>query len=699
MPRLSRERRGFLLLTLYRTYLALLVMLSFAAYAHEVPSWCGDSSRVETADGPDSAAMRAYSLQEILVTATRLPQTAALSASPVTVLSKAELGQMNAVSLADLLGPLPGLFVKDYGGWSGLKTIAQRGLGAEHTVVLINGMRVSNVQNGLVDLGLIAADELDRLEVVRGGQSASFGADAVAGVVNAVLSPVTRELSVRAASDIGSFGYRRYWVSGSGEVTDGVGVRAAFREEKGDENFPFLFRNGSEQIELTRQNADFRSRLATVQSDFLVNDAVQLWVCGRTFSAERGVGGPVVGPASFSVARQKDEDHLLQAAFRSPPSDDAPRFHYRIGFQFHHSYQRYEDRAFLVGGTPLDNFYKTTDVRLEPTMDFALSDRTRIALGSEFSRTTGVGNFLGSDVRRISYAGYAALQQQVGTEGPIVRNMLLYPALRYDAVRTEGEIITSWSPQLGTVISFQEVGGVIQMSLRASVSRNFRAPTFNELFYAGGGGIGNPHLQPERSTSIDVGMDVRLSLAGTHHLQCTYFDIAMRNRIVWVPAGSFTVMPKNLRSVRSRGVEVAYKWTTLDERLTFGMSYTSLAARKTQPDSPGDPNANAYLIYVPQEQAHYSIAFRHEFEGSFVRELEAAVAASYVGFRFTSEDNRSFLPSYTIADANLNVRMRITDVSLLLRVEVNNLLNNDYQSVPAYPMPLRSYRATLGVEL
>jgi outer membrane receptor protein involved in Fe transport len=339
------------------------------------------------------------------------------------------------------------------------------------------------------------------------------------------------------------------------------------------------------------------------------------------------------------------------------------------------------------------------NVRVEPAVDVAVGDRTRLALGGEFSRTTAAGNFLRSDVRRVSYAAYAALQQQVGAEGAIVRHIFLYPALRYDAVRTGEEVLASWSPQLGAVIGFQEVGGLIMTGVRASVSRNFRAPTFNELFYAGGGGLGNPHLQPERSTSIDVGMDLKLSLLGTHQLQCTYFDMSMNNRIVWVPTGSFTVMPKNLRNVRSRGVEVAYQWTTLDDHVTIGWNYTSLTARKTQPDSPGDPNANAHLIYIPQEQAHYSIAFRHGFEGSFLREIGAMVAASFVGFRFTSEDNRNFLPSYTIADANIHARLRVTDVSLLLRVEVNNLSNQDYQSVPAYPMPLRSYRATLGIEL
>ncbi len=687
------------MLKIHCTYLTLLFAFSHAAYAGETHLPLTDSSRVETMEDADSGAVRAYSLKEILVTATRLPQTAAFSPSPVTVLNMVELRQRNAASLADLLAPLPGIFIKDYGGWSALKTLSQRGLGAEHTVVLINGMRVSNAQNGLVDLGLLASDELDRLELVRGGQSATFGADAVAGVVNAVLSPVTKEFRLRAASGVGSFGYRSYMVAGSGYVTEGVGMRASYREEKGDENFPFIFRNGNQRLELRRQNADFTGRVGTIQSDVLMSDAMQFSLCGRAFRAERGVGGPVVGPASSSVARQRDEDNLLQATLRSRLSSNLPRLSYRVGFQFHHSFQRYEDRSFIVGASSVNNFYKNVDFRVEPALDVEVSARTRFALGGEFARTIAVGNFLKSDVRRFSSAGYIALQQHVVEGATIVRRMVISPALRYDVVKTEEEVVASWSPQLGAVVSFQEVGGFVVPSIRASVSRNFRAPTFNELFYAGGGGIGNPHLQPERSTSIDVGLDVTLSLAGTHRLQCTYFDITMQNRIVWVPSANFTVTPKNLRKVRSDGIELAYHWKTLDDRMTIGITYTSLTARKVEPDSPGDPNASAHLIYIPQEQAHYFVAFWQDFRQSLVREIGATLAASFVGFRYTSEDNRGFLPAYALAGANLNARLSVADLSLLLRLEVNNLFNKEYQSVPAYPMPLRSYRATLEVGL
>ncbi|MEO8168745.1 MAG: TonB-dependent receptor plug domain-containing protein, partial [bacterium] len=183
-------------------------------------------------------ANREFTYPEVIVTATRIPQIASLSASPITVLDQKEIQRTNATSLADLLGSVPGLFVKDYGGSSGLKTVAQRGLGPEHTLVLVNGMRVSTPQNNLVDLGLTSADEIDRVEVIHGGNSAAFGADAVAGVVNIVTSPGRDVL--KASAGVGSFGYNKMELSGTTHFS-GAAIRAALREERGAENFPFIF--------------------------------------------------------------------------------------------------------------------------------------------------------------------------------------------------------------------------------------------------------------------------------------------------------------------------------------------------------------------------------------------------------------------------------------------------------------------------
>lgn len=650
-------------------------------------------ARVDSTASADSlpTPRREFSYPEVLITATRLLQTASLSASPITVLDQEEIQRTNASSLADLLVVVPGLFVKDYGATSGLKTIAQRGLGPEHTLMLVNGMRVSNPQNSLLDLGLTAADEIDRIEVIHGGSSAAFGADAVAGVVNIVTS--TGSDAFRASVGRGSFGYDEVQLSGATHLST-VAIQAAFREEKGDEDFPFVFRNGPQQFEMTRQNSDFIARTGSLQSAVTWDSDLQLGVYGRTFESERGVGGLVVGPASSSVARQFDKDNLLQIQFRGKSSS---ALEYRTGFQFHHNYQRYEDRNFFVGASSLNNYYKNIEWRIEPGFRYDLGTGTRLAVGGDFARTLAEGNSLARNVQRNTYGVYTSLEQKVGSEGDVVSGILLYPAIRFDAATTGSTAISNWSPQLGVVVPFVEVNG-IKPTVRVNVSRNFAVPTFNMLFYAGGGGLGNPNLQPEYSTSFDIGMNGDALWWGRHLLQVSYFNITMTDRVVWVAAGGPNVTPKNIRSVRSTGVEVSYRWEPVEDFLSVSANYSSSSTKKSAEDFPGDRNVNTQLIYVPQETAMLSASVSQTFENSFLTQVAGTVATSFVGFRYTTEDNLNFLPSYMTVNCNVRARVAISPVRCVVRFDVNNLFDKEYQTIVSYPMPGRSYKFTLGLE-
>ncbi|MEK9135688.1 MAG: TonB-dependent receptor, partial [Bacteroidota bacterium] len=257
-------------------------------------------------------------------------------------------------------------------------------------------------------------------------------------------------------------------------------------------------------------------------------------------------------------------------------------------------------------------------------------------------------------------------------------------------------------PQLGMLVGLGEfdAGFITKLkpSLRASVSRNFRVPTFNELYYSGGGGIGNRALRPERSTGFDVGTSIRFLLAGEHQLQATYFVNDMTDRIVWVAAGSGTVAPRNLRRVRSEGLESSYRWSVLDRMFLLEASYTSSNSRKLSADYSGDPTVNTQLIYIPQETFNISAASTVRLDSSVVNEISGTIGYSFVGFRYHTEDNTGFLPPHRLVNAGVRTRLSVDRLALHIKCEVNNLFNEDYQVILGYPMPMRSYRLTFGIE-
>ena len=459
-----------------------------------------------------------YTLPEVLILSSRVPQSGRFSPSPATVITREKIDASCATSLASIISDESGIFIKDYGATSALKTLSQQGMGTEHTLILLNGMRLSSFQNGLVDLGLLSVDQIEFVEVVRGGQSASYGADAVAGLVNVVTRPAVRP-EINIISSIGSFGYRRYLLSGSLGNREN-GIRVSYGEERTDDDFGFEFRTGREAYQLTRRNSDMLARYGSLQGTIGLNQA-EVGVFISSYSSERGVPGSVVSISTAAVARQHDNDQNAQLMFSAPVANDMTL---HVDGQLHVMHERYSDPMLSIGGGVLDNYFRNVDARIGPRLDVSVGKQTHFSVGGEIAQTAGEGNSLALDVRRKQAAAFAVAEVRMMLEGNPISSVTLFPAIRADAVSA---LNLTWSPQAGLVVEFApfDVGPLrsVKPVLRSSIGRNFRAPTFNELYFSGGGGIGNPTLRPERSTSVELGCGVTFEAAGRHDLQVSFF--------------------------------------------------------------------------------------------------------------------------------------------------------------------------------
>jgi vitamin B12 transporter len=127
-------------------------------------------------------------LPTIVVTATRGPLDVSRAGSAIDVLSHEEIERLGATSVRDVLQSVPGLYAHDGGGVGALTSATLRGSNPGQTLVLIDGVRVGNptATDGAFDFGNFAITDIERIEVLRGPQSALYGSDAMGGVIQII---------------------------------------------------------------------------------------------------------------------------------------------------------------------------------------------------------------------------------------------------------------------------------------------------------------------------------------------------------------------------------------------------------------------------------------------------------------------------------------------------------------------------------
>ena len=151
-------------------------------------------------------AAQADEIEEVLVSASLLPIAAAQSANAISVIDREQLANRAALSVSDLLRDIPGLAVSRSGVQGSATQVRVRGAEANHLLVLIDGVEANDPsQSDEVNWGTLSADEIERIEVIRGPQSAMRGSDAVSGVINIVTRSADQPLTASAFTEAGNF--------------------------------------------------------------------------------------------------------------------------------------------------------------------------------------------------------------------------------------------------------------------------------------------------------------------------------------------------------------------------------------------------------------------------------------------------------------------------------------------------------------
>ncbi len=566
----------------------------------------------------------------------------------LTVLTGADLAVRDVPYLADELRAVPGVGVSRSGAVGGLTQIRLRGAEANHTLLLIDGIEVSDPTSGESDFGLITGLRPARVEVLRGEQSGLYGSDAIGGVINVVTGAPD---GVFARAEAGSFEtwraeaghgfaarHGQLTVSGSGVSTGGVDSSGRGGEADGSQALSALAngrldlgggwaltglaRYGDHEVE-TDPDLDF---------DGVLDDA------DRVSESEH---------VTLGVALQGDAigfDHVLRASFNAITRDN------------------FADGRFTNASEG-----DRTKLSWSPSRAFG-ADRTRL-------RLTGLIDYEREDYRArdTQFGGLTNQQQSLETLGLAAEARLglgpveLAASLRHDD--NDGRFEDATTGRLGAALDSGAFG-----RLRASLGTGVKNPTFTELFgFFPGSFVGNPDLQPETSTSWEIGWDGRI---GPAEASATWFQAELEDEIFTAFNPDFTATARNREGQSERsGLELGLRWPVTGA--------LTLAAQATVIDSTSDDGSEE--IRVPSQTASLSIDYRP----AAWRGGRAGLAFDYVGeqddFDFGAfPARRVTLDRYVLASASAEVPL---SDALALTLRGENLFDETVTDVFGFNGP------------
>jgi iron complex outermembrane receptor protein len=560
--------------------------------------------------------------------------------------------------------------VKSYGQGS-LATVSFRGTAATHTGVYWNGIQLNQPNIRQFDLSLAPVAYFNSIDVLKGGASSLFGSGNIGGSIHLQnKSQFGKGNATVLSLTAGSF--NKYGVKGS-FTSSGKSLFTSTKIlfKKSQNNFPFKDINN----ETTKQeNASYKHYGIMQDLAWKIKDN---WIFNASVwaqSNEREIPATMV--SGNSDASQEDESvkgilSLKQIRIKG---------YSLLKLAYFHDDLHYLDPD-SIESIQIDSRIITDKAIGEYQYSLRIHENISLNTGIQFTSENGnSNNYLDGRVTQNTMGLFLSWSQFI-------------PAIQWTAnMNFRQDYIEGYnapfSPSLGLEGKIWKV-----LYGKINISRNFRAPSFNELYWKPGG---NPDLKAEDSWNEEVSLLVRLERNPQKHkstFTITAYNSNIDNWIAWIPKGPLSY-PENIREVHSRGFEISGKTTVKLSKVQFKISegYTYAASTNEKQINVYDNSYKKQLIYIPLHRIYisgslsfkgYSFAYNHNF----------------TGIRYTTSDNKNELPAYNTGNLSIGKRLHLKKQKLNFQFAIDNLWNTDYQVIENYPMPGRNYNLSINFYL
>lgn len=630
-----------------------------------------------------------------------------------TRVDSAALRESVALSMADVLGYNSGIYIKNYGRAT-LATASFRGTSPSHTQVTWNGMRISSPMLGSTDFSMIPSYFIDRASIIHGSSSISEVGGGLGGLIRLSTAdgpgtPGRDGFSGQFVQGIGSWrtfdeflklGFRR------GKFT--VSLRAACSTSRND--FPFINRDKKENIYDDNHNIvgsyhpRERNRSGAFTDFHILGGATyDAGEAGR-FSAniwfldtDREL--PLL-TSDYSTTSNRIENNQRERTLRTVAkwnrAGNRTALSGAIGYI--HTWMAYDYRQGNTDGISMDYLTRARSIvntafgafslKFYPDSKWHFTINADIHHHSVESRDeTGFDKGTGYERRRTE------LSAALSARWRPTNRLGLGATLREEVF---GSKVSAPIPAL-----FAEATVIprIGLTAKASLSRNSRFPSLNDLYTIPGG---NPGLKPEQGWTYDAGLSLDTRASTRLRLTATagWFDSHISDWILWLPSSKGYYVPRNISKVHAYGIEAetgaeleaGKGWNVA---LSINYSWTASINRASAIGGHDDRSIGKQLPYVPRHSA--AAVARIGWKGWILTYKWQCYSE-----RFTMSSNEfslsGHLPAYSVSNLSVEKGFRLLGMRWHGKIAVNNLFDTDYQTVLSRPMPGLNFEAFLSLD-
>jgi vitamin B12 transporter len=579
-------------------------------------------------------------LEETVVTATRTPVALDALGAPVIVISRNDIERSLASDVSELLQGHAGLEIARNGGPGQTTSLFTRGTDSNHTVVLVDGVRINPGTIGGAALQNIAPESVERIEIVKGPRSSLYGTDAIGGVVQVFTRGAAHD-GFSAGATFGSDSTQQLFADGAFGLGDKLrlGFGGGYAESEGmpvfiDDDRDRGYRNvtGRASLEFaptesfTLRGRAWRTAGRTEYSSQTFSDPPYAAVSQDFVNSVYSVEGEFRGASGLGIraTASRAEDHIDQ------------------------------NQANFAG----TDFAHTRRDNVDLQIDLAEVAGHALSFGGQFSDENTDAASFGTLIDENTRVRQAFVQDQFE-----VGRLSSRLALGHVDHETFGGELT-WNAELG--FAFDSGTRIV-----ASGGKAFRAPDSTDRFGFGG----NPDLQPEVSRQVEI--SVRQKLGARQQLSLSAFDNRIRDLINYVfDPETFEGVNLNVDRARIKGVELGWQFT--------GEAWRARADLTLQ--DPRDEASDTRLLRRARETL--SVAVNRDV-GAWDLGADAIYSGNRMDFGFPANVT---LDSYVLLNAT--ARYRVTP-ALTVQGRLENLLDEDYTFAQGYRTEGRSY--TIGV--